>query len=59
MGIESSKASKVVDVLSSSRVSKGNSNGAFIIGEGSFIVAKRSEKNRLNITFHVSFLDFE
>ncbi len=39
MGIETSKTSKVVDVLSSSLISKGNANGAFGIGEGSYIAA--------------------
>jgi hypothetical protein len=46
MVIKASKTSKVVDVLSSSRISKGNVNGAVIIGGGIFIDAEEAERSR-------------
>ena len=47
MGIELSNTSKVVDVLSSSLISKGNKNGAFIIYEGSCIAVTETKRRDL------------
>jgi len=47
MGIESSRTSIVVDVLSSSRISKGKAKGVFINGDGSFVSAREKERRDL------------
>ncbi len=56
MGIESSsKTSKIVDVLLSSRISKSNAKGVFINGDGSFIAAKEMERRDLTSRFKCIF----
>ena len=51
MVIEPSNTSNVVNVLSMSRISKGNANGAFKTCEGSYIAATKTERGDLTSRF--------
>jgi hypothetical protein len=55
LGMQPSKTSKVVDVLSSSRISKGNVERVFTTCDGSFIADKEMERRDLTSRFIYRF----